>query len=150
MLAGNLLTSEVEPMRTLSQGCNVLVVEDHVESADVLARLLRMCGHQVKMAHTAKDAQDLAVKEHFDVLICDIELPDGNGCEVFQAVNATYRVQGIALTGHDAPEILASCKQAGFRAHLTKPVMFESIKAAFDQLCSDDFTHEAKQLLPAR
>jgi CheY-like chemotaxis protein len=149
-LAGNPLTSEVEPMRTSSQGCNVLVVEDHVESADVLARLLRMCGHQVKTAHTAKDALDLAANERFDVMVCDIGLPDGDGCRVFEEVKAMYAVQGIILSGHDSPEILASCKQAGFSAHLTKPVKFETIKAVFDQLCSDDFTHGAKQLLPAR
>jgi CheY-like chemotaxis protein len=133
--AGNPLTSEVYPMRTSSRGCNVLVVEDHVESADVLARLLRMCGHQVKTAHTARDALDLAAKERFDVMVCDIGLPDGDGCRVFEEVKAMYGVRGIMLSGHDSPEILASAKKAGFSANLTKPVRFENIRSVLDQLC---------------
>ncbi len=77
-----------------------------------------------------------AAERRFDLLVCDVGLPDGDGCDVFRAVNAMYPVKGIAVTGYGPDENLAQCMTAGFSAHLVKPVAFEKVKAVLEQLCT--------------
>lgn len=115
--------------------CRILVVEDHQESGEVLARLLSICGHEVDVATNFNSALDRAREQRYDVLVCDIGLPDGDGCELFKKVTAMYPVRGIAVTGYDSDKDVETCKAAGFSAHLTKPVMFEKVKSTLDNLC---------------
>src|SRR5688500_1837190 len=62
----------------------ILVVEDDPASATALARLLRLLGHTVKTAAGIAPALTLAQQERFDLLLCDIALPDGSGCDLMR------------------------------------------------------------------
>jgi signal transduction histidine kinase/ActR/RegA family two-component response regulator len=102
----------------------VLLVEDHVDTARVLARLLRRTGHEVTTAHSVADAVGALTAAPFDVLVSDIGLPDGTGLDLIRQVRGQHglTLPAVALTGFGMEEDLARCREAGFDAHLTKPV----------------------------
>jgi CheY-like chemotaxis protein len=67
---------------------------------------------------------------NFGVLISDIGLPDGNGCELMIKLREKGSIQGIALTGYGMDEDIARSRAAGFVAHLTKPIRVQSLESA--------------------
>ena len=100
----------------------VLLVEDHEDTARVMARVLRALGHRVAIAGTVKHAAELAEAEAFDLLVCDIGLPDGTGLDVVRAMHAVRRIPAIAVTGYGMDADINRSIAAGFDAHVTKPV----------------------------
>ena len=117
-----------------SRAYRILVVEDDAASATVLARLLRLLGHRVQTAAGVGPALALAARERFDLLLCDITLPDGSGCDLMRAVAAMYPVTGVAITGHSAPEDLADSRRAGFAAHWVKPLRFDQLESMLERV----------------
>ena len=106
----------------MSTPAAILLVEDHADSAKVLARVLRASGYQVEAAHSAAAARNAAAIGTFDLLICDISLTDGDGCDLCMELQADYGMRAIAVTGHGYPEDIARSKSAGFAFHLLKPI----------------------------
>jgi CheY-like chemotaxis protein len=99
----------------------VLLVEDHQDSRDGLANLLRHWGLQVTTAGTLADAM-AALGTGFDAIICDIGLPDGTGYAVIsEAKRLNKSVLGIALSGYSSPDDVEAGRRAGFSYHLSKP-----------------------------
>ena len=58
----------------------------------------------------------------FELLISDIELPDGDGLQLMREIRASVRMAGIAMSGFGAEEDLRQSREAGFCDHLTKPI----------------------------
>ena len=112
----------------------LLLVEDHQPTLDVLARLLRNQGHDVDTANTVEEALALAAAHVFDLVISDIGLPDGNGVDLMVRLTREYGLRGIALSGYGMDEDLARTKNAGFLAHLVKPVDFERLNRLIDEV----------------
>ena len=112
----------------------LLVVEDHQPTLDVLARLLRKQGHEVDTATTVEGALALAGRHVFDLVISDIGLPDGNGVDLMVQLTREYGLRGIALSGYGMDEDLMRTKEAGFLAHLVKPIDFERLNRVIDQI----------------
>jgi two-component system CheB/CheR fusion protein len=110
----------------------ILLVEDHADSARSLARLLRSLGYEVRNADGYRSAMAAAAAERFDLLLCDIGLPDGNGCDLLRELRASCGLDGIAVSGHVRPEDINRSQKAGFLIHLTKPVVFEQLKSAVE------------------
>jgi signal transduction histidine kinase/ActR/RegA family two-component response regulator len=115
----------------------VLVVDDRVDSAESLAILLRMAGHDVRTAYTGPTALEAAVAHLPDVVLLDIGLPGLNGYEVARRLRQDPRHKGVrlvALTGYgdDADRLLA--QEAGFDRHLVKPVDFPELEAVLTEL----------------
>jgi PAS domain S-box-containing protein len=103
----------------------VLVVEDNVDSAESLAMLLRMEGHDVQVAHEGMVA--LRTLETFDAnfILLDIGLPNMDGYVVAQAIRERFpqtQMRLFALTGYGREEDRALAASSGFDGHLTKPV----------------------------
>lgn len=115
-------------------GLRILIVEDHEDSADALVRLLRHAGHTVVAAHSVADATTAAgAGDGFDLLISDISLPDGNGCELLRRLRANRggaHMPAIALTGHGEEHWVEDCRRAGYRELMMKPVVYERLLAA--------------------
>lgn len=107
---------------------HLLVVDDHPQTLRVLAALLRKQGHKVLTAECAQAAIKLLEDEHFDGLISDIGLPDGNGCDVMRAAKARQSLVGIALSGFGMEEDVRRSIDAGFEHHLTKPIDFQELE----------------------
>lgn len=122
--------------RTQQSGAKLhrlLVVEDHEPTLTVLAGLLRRRGHQVLTAVTVKNALLLAANHPIDFVISDLGLPDGNGVDLMLQLANLYGLRGIALSGYGMVEDLARTEQAGFLAHLVKPIKFDQLQTVLEQ-----------------
>lgn len=106
----------------------LLVVEDHGATLDALAWLLRRDGHTVVTAATATAALNTAAAERFDCVISDLGLPDGSGVHLMETLRATYDLKGVALTGYGMEADLHRSSEAGFIAHLVKPVAIADLR----------------------
>jgi PAS domain S-box-containing protein len=115
----------------------VLLVEDHEDTARIMARLLRSSRHQVTLAHNVASALAKAGSQQFDLLISDIGLPDGTGYELLEKVQKTATVRAVALTGFGMEEDVEKSLKAGFVAHLTKPVNFQRLETILHQIAEE-------------
>ncbi len=97
----------------------ILLVEDHEDTRAILGRTLERSGHDVTTAGTVASAIEAAATGPFDLLISDVGLPDGSGVDLMRRLQP---LPGIALTGFGMATDIARCREAGFRAHLTKPI----------------------------
>jgi two-component system sensor histidine kinase TorS len=108
-------------------------VEDHQESRLILQRLLRSSGHDVLLAGSVAAALDVARSTTFDMVISDIDLPDGDGCALMQTLRETNGAAGIAVSGHVGEEHKRRAKAAGVCVHLCKPIAFAQLLEAIEE-----------------
>jgi CheY-like chemotaxis protein len=120
---------------------NILIVEDHEHSALGLARVLTRQGHSVQVAGTLEEARGLVADRSFDIALCDLGLPDGDGCDLMRELAAQYNIKGIALTGFGMPQDLERAKEAGFCAHLLKPIMFTDLEKLLEKVTAESAPH---------
>ena len=114
----------------------ILVVEDHNDTLQALSRLLSHFGHEISLADTAQAALNTIDSKEFDVVLCDIALPDGNGYDVVAQAKRKRPVKAVALTGFSASEDIKRGKEAGFDFHLAKPVDFHELRAVLGQIAA--------------
>ena len=103
----------------------VLVVDDNADSADALALLLRLDGHLVETANDGRRAVELAERFQPDAILLDLGMPGMNGYEVCEEIRARpwgSSVLMVAQTGWGQAQDRARTLDAGFDAHLTKPI----------------------------
>ncbi|HXR97466.1 MAG TPA: ATP-binding protein [Terriglobales bacterium] len=111
-------------------GTRVLLVEDHIDTRDVMARLLQGLGCSVQVAGSVREAIALGASGNFDVLLCDLGLPDGSGLDVMRQLRATTRIRGMALSGFGQENDVERSLAAGFEKHITKPINFIALQEA--------------------
>jgi CheY-like chemotaxis protein len=112
-----------------SAGARILLVEDHADTARMMARLLRGAGHDVATAGSVAEALTIANQASFDLLISDLGLPDRSGLELVRDLRARgISMPAIAMTGYGQEEDLLHSRAAGFAAHLTKPINLELLE----------------------
>jgi CheY-like chemotaxis protein len=117
------------------QSLRVLIVDDHAETLRVLSSLLRKRGHAVSTAESSQVALAILEGGHYDVLISDIGLPDGDGYDLIrEAQKRRQSLKGIALSGFGMEEDLRVGKEAGFDYHLTKPVEFQKLEGVLREI----------------
>ena len=126
---------KLDPDKSLA-GLKILLVEDHHDSALALTQLLSKQGYVVRTANTVAGALEAVAERAFDVLICDIGLPDGTGFQLMETVRKKSATPAIALSGFGMEEDVAQSASSGFDAHLTKPVNFHNLEAAIRKLTS--------------
>ena len=108
----------------------IIVVDDNQDSANSLAALLQLDGHEVEAAYSAAGALERAVEFRPAVMLLDIGLPGMDGYELARRLRATPQLTGVrlvALTGYGRPEDQQRTQAAGFDDHLVKPVDFPSL-----------------------
>jgi signal transduction histidine kinase/CheY-like chemotaxis protein len=111
----------------------LLLVEDHGDTALIMARLLRARAHDVTAVGTVADALGAADKQPFDLVISDIGLPDGSGLDLMRELRDRHGLKGVALSGYGSESDLAASRQAGFIEHVTKPIDFSRLEAVLDR-----------------
>jgi signal transduction histidine kinase/ActR/RegA family two-component response regulator len=112
----------------------ILLVEDHNQTRNTLARLLANRGHEVATAETVRQARDMARTFAFDLVLSDLGLPDGNGQELMLELRRLRPAcQAIALSGYGMDIDIEKSRAAGFDLHLTKPVDIGALEAALRQ-----------------
>jgi signal transduction histidine kinase len=109
----------------------VLIVEDNDDTRQMLHEALSYIGHEVREARDGATGIALAAESRPDVALIDIGLPDVDGYEVARRLRAApggRNIGLIAITGYGQPEDQKRAYEAGFDAHLTKPVAAERLK----------------------
>ena len=110
----------------------VLIVDDNRDSAELLAVLLEHDGHETRLAHDGLEALERAGPFAPDIILLDIGLPKLNGyetCRRLRALQAYGSVTIVAISGWGQVEDRRRSDDAGFDAHLVKPVEYQALKA---------------------
>jgi signal transduction histidine kinase len=113
----------------------ILLVDDHLDTALAMRKLLERLGYRISIANTLAEALASYDSEPVDLVISDIGLPDGSGLELIRQLKAKRPVTGIALSGFGMEDDVRKSKEAGFYEHLTKPVNFQRLHAVIRQAC---------------
>jgi len=124
-------TPEAASAHAKVSGCRVLVVDDNVDGAEILARVLRISGHEIRTAHSGPEALDAARPFKPEVVFLDIGLPGMNGYEVAKRLRTEPSTSGavlVALTGWGTEDTKRQSREAGFDFHLTKPAEVTAIE----------------------
>ncbi len=116
----------------------VLVVDDNQDAADMLAALLRAAGHEVVVAFDGPSALGALPSFTPDVALLDIGLPLMDGYDLARRLKAALPAMPrlIAITGYGQEHDHLRSQEAGFAAHLVKPVQAAQVLAAVDDTTS--------------
>ena len=109
----------------------VLLIEDNADAREMLRQALEIAGHQVHAAPDGESGVAAAAQHDPDIALIDIGLPDMDGYEVarrLRSATAHARIRMVALTGYGQPGDEQRAREAGFDAHLTKPVPPERLQ----------------------
>ena len=108
----------------------VLVVDDNTDSAETMAEMLKLWGHEVQTAYDGPGALEAARAQQPDAVLLDVGLPLMDGYETARRL----RQEGlggkllVAVTGYGAAEDRRRAAEAGFDSHITKPVSPEALR----------------------
>jgi PAS domain S-box-containing protein len=132
---------EVGPEPGAPRPVAILLVEDHADTAEAMADLLRLSGHRVVIAGSVGEA--LAAAEAtgngggFDLVVSDLGLPDGSGQDLMRELARRHGLKGIALSGYGMEDDVQRSLEAGFSHHLTKPVDRQALETTIRQVLGD-------------
>ncbi len=108
----------------------ILVVDDNVDTAHSVATLLQLAGHEVAVAHDGLAAVEAARRNRPEIVVLDIGLPGLDGYMVARKLRddpELAHAKLIAVSGYGQPEDRRRAYEAGFDAHLIKPVSFDKL-----------------------
>ncbi|WP_240807872.1 ATP-binding protein [Polyangium spumosum] len=121
----------------------ILVVDDNEDAAALLAESLGSLGHQTRVASDGPSALRVAEGFHPDIALLDIGLPVMDGYELAHRLRERpelTRLRLIAVTGYGQESDRSLSREAGFDAHLVKPVQFDRLTGLFDELFGQERT----------
>jgi len=116
--------------RMLPSRLRVLIVDDNADARDMLRTFLELAGHEVHDAVSGPDAVEKAGRVLPDLALVDLGLPGFDGLEVavrLRSDPATHGVLLVAMTGYGQPDDRRRTAEAGFEAHIVKPVAAEQL-----------------------
>lgn len=111
----------------------VLIVDDHADSADLIALWLEQDGHETRIALDGVSGLTAAIEFNPDVAVLDLGLPPSDGYELAQSIRARPELSKcrlIAVSGYGDDADRARSAGAGFERHLTKPVNLQELMSA--------------------
>jgi signal transduction histidine kinase len=130
--------SQPAPVRSPSSvNLHLVIVEDNVEAAEMLALSLEGRGYSISAAHTGRAGVELILEQRPSIVLCDLGLPDMSGLEVCRHVRALPLAQQpvvIALTGWGMTADKSQTSDAGFDHHLVKPVAPQELFELLDRV----------------
>jgi ligand-binding sensor domain-containing protein/signal transduction histidine kinase/CheY-like chemotaxis protein len=126
-----------DPIRHRSDPLTILLVEDNADTLRYLGAVLKRQGYRVTPASSLTAARQAARDAEFELLISDIELPDGSGLELMRDLRPRG-IRGIALSGYGSADDIKNSLAAGFSLHLVKPVLAEVVDDAISRLASGE------------
>ncbi len=132
------LARTLEPPPPPPQGKLILLVDDNVDAARMLASLLELDGHTLHMVHHGDEAVPAARRIQPEVVLLDIGLPGLNGYEIARRLRNESWSENlviIAITGYAMKDDIHKAQNAGFDHHLTKPVNVDALESL---LASDE------------
>ena len=113
----------------------ILLIEDHADTLETVALLLRRAGHHVHTAKTVAEARRTAAQlTAVDVVVGDIGLPDGDGVDLLAEFKSQFTCPVIALTAYGMEEDVKRCAAAGIDLHLLKPIGVVELSSALRKM----------------
>jgi DNA-binding response OmpR family regulator len=109
----------------------ILLVDDHQDSLRAMTRRLSQCGHEVTTAATLTAARAMCNALVFDLVICDVRLPDGDGRELV-ALARRRGAKVISISGLDVEDLWPGWP--GFDANVMKPISFELLESTINRV----------------
>ena len=119
---------------SLASPVRVMVVDDHRPTLDALVRVLERRGFHVCRADSVAGALALAGREPIDVLVSDLGLPDGTGLDLLRGLREKAPVEAVAISGYGMENDLKLSREAGFAAHLVKPINLGELVTVISRL----------------
>jgi CheY-like chemotaxis protein len=114
----------------------ILVVDDYLDAAESLAALLRHMGHDVQVARDGRAALEAARLTNPQLVLLDLGMPGVDGYGVVTRLrreNGFDKVPFVAVTGSGFPEDVRRTREAGFDAHLVKPVTLATLRHVLER-----------------
>jgi CheY-like chemotaxis protein len=133
--------------RSLMEPCEIIVADDNVDAATSLAYLLELDGHRVTVAVDGAEASAQAAQLRPQVVVLDLGMPRMDGLEAARRIRKLpggEQIALIALTGWGQDADRERTSEAGFDAHLVKPVNLGELTQVIAQRCAAK-KHEARQ-----
>ena len=122
--------------KDVSTGSRILVVDDNVDTAGGLARILKLLGNDVQIAFHGKAAIETARTFRPEFVLLDIGLPGMDGYEVAAILkkdNSCKNSVIVAVSGYGQEEDRRRAREAGFDHHLVKPVDIDTLTTLLGQ-----------------
>lgn len=139
---------EAEPAKQaprVGQALRILVVDDNQDTARGLALLLRRVGHDVELAFDGLGGLRQAEVFRPDLVLLDIGLPGLNGFEVAERLRQHQELSGlrlVAVSGYGLDGDRQKAREAGFDAHLLKPVRYDQLQDLLGELTKNSAAGE--------
>ena len=131
--AGEAGASEEQPSpggKVLVKGSRIMVVDDNRDAADSTVGILRLLGHDAQSVYDGASGLELARRLRPEVVFLDLAMPNTDGFETLKLLRiqpGMEKTYVVAVTGFGAEEDRARTRQAGFDAHLVKPVELNTL-----------------------
>ena len=116
---------------------DILIIDDNATNRKVMARILQRAQCRVTLADCGEQALDYLEKQHFDLVIADMHMPDLSGIEVYQRhrfLMPKQRIPFVILTANATSEAKTACQEAGIDLYLTKPIRAAALLQAIINL----------------
>ena len=129
--------NQENPVEPGPKALRILIVDDNVDAASMLAMLLESCGHMVMVEYGGHEGLARATAERPDVCLLDIGLPGMDGIELARRLRQLPETAGavlIAATGYGQESDRERTRSAGFDHHLVKPLDLKRLFAILEQL----------------
>ncbi|MFN3742564.1 MAG: response regulator transcription factor [Anaerolineales bacterium] len=121
----------------MSEPKTILIVEDELDAAEMLAEMMRVSGYRVLKAYSSGPALMLLSVEVPDLVLLDIMMPDISGLEVLRYIRREPRLQHIPviiLSAKNLPSDIKAGLDAGATLYLTKPIGYQELKSAIEKV----------------
>jgi two-component system CheB/CheR fusion protein len=104
------------------EGLRVFIVEDHDDTLKYLKLYLEQSGHRVEYARSLRQATESLPSSDCDVLISDVQLPDGSGWDLLKLAAPRRPLFAVVMSGFGMTADLKRSRAAGYRHHIVKPI----------------------------
>ena len=128
-------SSPEDPSRNPERSLRILLVEDNEDTLRYLSQILTRRGHVVQTADHLAAALRAMSEGTFDLLLTDMELPDGSGLDIMRALDGRT-IPGIVMSGYGTDEDVRQSLRAGYSEHLCKPIDFHGLEVAIQRVTS--------------
>lgn len=117
----------------------ILVIDDDKSILRTLTRILQKAGYEVDTAETGKEATDKAEKQHYNVALVDVRLPDMDGTDLLINMKDSLKdTLKIVITGFPSLDVGVKALDGGADAYLVKPVKPEELLALIEEKLKSD------------
>jgi signal transduction histidine kinase/ActR/RegA family two-component response regulator len=128
--------------RESGKSLHILLAEDNLVNQKLTVRLIEKCGHSVVAAKNGREAVEQVDREHFDLVLMDVSMPEMDGLEATAVIRSRYpgkrRLPIIAMTAHALIGDREMCLRAGMDGYVSKPLKLNDLFSAIDEVLAKD------------